>query len=308
MNTIETTLTAGNQQARKQLLAGTIAQLPATAASLRLVDDVKTVLAKELGNPSDLRLAERSMAGEDFFAAVGRVRKVLFTTEHFHALTRSVVGALGFDAKHIAFDPMRLRAINHLGHENPRAAPVYYAHRDTWYAHPQAIIAWWIPLDDLDAEETFEFYPDYLHRAVANGSIEFEYKAWVEDGWDLRIGWQDRDAGLTAEYPKATPRPSSGAPSLPSELHAEPRWGSGLGFDCKLGDNLLFAGAHLHRTLPQAKGRSRFSLDFRIVDLRDHHAGLGAPNTDNRSRGSALVDYVKPAPGSETAGSVARSP
>ncbi|MEO7732615.1 MAG: hypothetical protein ABIY55_16725, partial [Kofleriaceae bacterium] len=70
--------------------------------------------------------------------------------------------------------------------------------------------------------------------------------------------------------------------------------GPAIGFACRAGDNLVFSGAQFHATLPQATGRTRFSLDFRIVDLDDHAAGLGAPDVDNRSRGSSLIDYVPP--------------
>ena len=41
-------------------------------------------------------------------------------------------------------------------------------------------------------------------------------------------------------------------------------------------------------------GATRFSVDFRTVHLGDHRAGLGAPNVDNHSTGSALKDYVRP--------------
>jgi hypothetical protein len=52
-------------------------------------------------------------------------------------------------------------------------------------------------------------------------------------------------------------------------------------------------GAHFHQTRKNATGRTRFSLDFRTVDLADHEAGVGAPNVDNRSTGSTVRDYVR---------------
>jgi len=174
---------------------------------------------------------------------------------------------------------LRLRVIQHRGHHNPLAAPVYHPHRDTWYAHPPALIAWWVPLDDLAPHETFEFYPDRFRAPVDNDSEIFDYGDWVRDGWELKIGWQKLSAGIDAKYPHA---------------RAGIDRGRAVGFACHAADNLVFSGAQFHATLPQATGRTRFSLDFRIVDLDDHRAGLGAPNTDNRSRGSALVDYVQP--------------
>jgi hypothetical protein len=41
-------------------------------------------------------------------------------------------------------------------------------------------------------------------------------------------------------------------------------------------------------------GLTRFSLDFRTVDLKDHKENIGAPNIDNFSRGSAMKQYIYP--------------
>jgi len=211
------------------------------------------------------------------FARIGRVRKALYLRPSFHDAVRDVIGALGIDPARVAFDPLRLRVICHRGHENPLAAPVYHPHRDTWYGHPRALIAWWIPLDDLAADETFVFYPERFAAPVANDSEIFDYGDWVRDGWELKIGWQK--LGADARYPRAAPGVDGGR---------------AVGFACRAGENLIFSGAHFHATLPQATGRTRYSLDFRIVDLDDHAAGAGAPDVDNRSRGSALRDYVHP--------------
>jgi hypothetical protein len=77
------------------------------------------------------------------------------------------------------------------------------------------------------------------------------------------------------------------------EVLGEPARGPAVGFACTRGQNLLFSGSQFHATVPQSRGLTRYSLDFRIVHLGDHECGLGAPNVDNRSTGSALVDYVR---------------
>lgn len=273
---IHSELPADNRECRKALYRGELFKGAPTDASEQLVAEVHRLLAFELGC-SDPRRAHEELSAEEFFRGIGRVRKQLFVERHYHDRVSEVIAALGFDPEEVAFDPLRLRSIVHRGHENPRAAPVYYPHRDTWYAHEQGIIAWWIPLHDLEAHETFVFEPDKFDQPVENDSARFVYEAWVEEGWDLKIGWQDMDAGTKAEYPAA--RLSSG--------HEE-------GFACRRAENLLFSGAQFHRTLPQATGLTRYSMDFRILHLPDHAAGLGAPNVDNQSRGAALVDYVRP--------------
>ena len=134
-------------------------------------------------------------------------------------------------------------------------------------------------MHDLRADETFVVYPDHFRRAVPNDSEVFDYDAWVAKGWSLKIGWQDLEAGRTARYPTVL-----GA--------FDP--GTEVGFSCARAENLLFSGSHFHRTRPQSSGICRYSLDFRVVHLDDHAAGIGAPNVDNRSRGSALADYTHP--------------
>lgn len=262
---------------RRALYDGTVFLLPATAASTALVDLARARLHDELGD--EPRGAHARMSDEELFACVGRLRRELYVEEHAQALLRDMAASIGFDRRQTAFDPARLRVIAHGASENPRAAPVYYAHRDTWYAHPSSVVTIWTALDDLSAEETFVFYPERFRTPVTNDSSIFDYDAWVARGWSLKIGWQDREASTKARYPQV----------LGAEDH-----GPEEGFSCGRGDILLFAGAHFHRTLPQTRGRTRFSLDARLVHLGDHAQGLGAPNVDGRSRGSALRDYVQP--------------
>lgn len=278
---IESALPAGAGAARAALYDGRIFMLEATAASRALTDDAWTLLRDAFPEADDPRDAATHVDPAEHFARIGAIRRQLFCEPHFHQRVFDVVAACGFDPGRVAFDPIRLRVVGHRGHENPRAAAVYYPHRDTWYAHSQAAVAWWVSLHDIDPPESFVFYPERFSQPVANDSETFSYGRWVADGWDLKIGWQRRDAGLTAHYPSVV---------------GEPDAGPSLGFASQRGQNLLFAAAHFHRTLEQSSGRTRFSLDFRVVDLDDHDADRGAPNADNRSRGDATVDYVRPEP------------
>ncbi|MFI6869349.1 phytanoyl-CoA dioxygenase family protein [Nocardia sp. NPDC050406] len=262
---------------RRNLYDGKVFLLPPTTSSLRLVDYARACLTAELGDTP--RRAHEHYDDAELFERVGRVRRRVYTEPEGQRLFRDTVADVGFPAAETAFDPARVRAIIHGAADNPRAAPVYYPHRDTWYGHPGSVVTVWIALDDLTAEETFVFYPGRFDRPVANDSEIFDYDDWVSRGWSLKIGWQDRDASLRARYPQVT---------------AEEEYGPEVGFSCRAGEVLLFSGSHFHRTLPQWSGLSRFSLDARVVHLGDHAAGLSAPDVDNRSRGSAVPDYIQP--------------
>jgi len=267
---------------REALYEGQIFQLAPTAATSALVVEARAQVAAALADVGpDPRAAGRALTGEEFFRRMGALRRLFYMDPRFHAHLRAVISGLGFEPSflsNVAFDPLRLRVVDHLGHENPSAAAVYYPHRDTWYGHPSALIVGWIALDDLIPEETFWFFPEHFRRAAPNDSEIFDYDAWVQQGWSLKIGWQDPEAGRRARYPRFT---------------GAQRPAPAVGFGCAAGELLLFSGAHLHETRGHALGRTRFSLDFRMVHLGDVAAGRGAPNVDGRARGSALADYAR---------------
>ncbi|MEZ4224624.1 MAG: hypothetical protein R3B13_26980 [Polyangiaceae bacterium] len=257
------------------LYAGRVFLLPACAASRELCDAVQGLLIESLG--SEPRRAYDGGSAEHF-QRLGALRRRLYMESAYHDLLFRIVAQFGLRPEECAFDPLRLRVVQSAGHENVRAAPVYTPHRDTWYSHPQALLTWWIPLDDLPEEQTFVFYPECFRRPVANDSEGFVYERWVEKGWDLKIGWQNREAGRRAHYPGAL---------------GPVQTGPAVGFSCRRGENLIFAGAHFHETRRQVSGLTRFSVDFRLADLADVAAGRGAPNVDARCRGSAADDYVR---------------
>lgn len=259
------------------IYAGALFHVGPSPASLALVDAVHELLAGEFG-AGDPRFAQARMEDGAFFDAIGRIRRTLYTEPRFHRHVLDIVTAAGFDPAEVAFDPVRLRVVSHDGHHNPRAAPLYYAHRDTWFALSQATVAWWIAMHDMPEEQTFEIYPEWFQRPIANSSEGFDYDAWAVDTRSLKIGWQDRDAGRVVHYSGAL---GELAPNVRIPLAAN------------RGDNVVFSGAHLHQTRGHSAGHTRFSLDFRLVRLADHEAGKGPRNVDNRSRGSATRDYVR---------------
>jgi hypothetical protein len=276
-NFIERQRPAGDPALRRALYDGRVFLLPPTPASLTLAREAQALVEAELG-PS-ARAAHTRFGDEELFARVGRLRRAIYCELRFHSLLRELAASAGFPAADTAFDPARLRVVAHDAFKNPRAAPVYYPHRDTWYGHPPSVVTIWLALDDLRADETFVFYPERFSTPVPNDSEVFDYDEWVARGYGLKIGWQHRDASLVARYPGVVGAPDGGA---------------AVGFACRAGEVLLFSGAHFHRTLPQSFGTIRFSLDARLVHLPDHELGLGAPNVDGRARGSALQDYLQP--------------
>lgn len=262
-----------------QLYGGDISLSPGTDAARELgaaaMDAVREAFA-DVGDPGQ---AQHELDNEAFFARIKSLRRLFYMEPEWRARVSEVILAAGLDPGRTAFDPLKLRAVQSGGAANPAAKAVFQAHRDVWYSHPACLVTWWIALHDAADEETFVFYPDAFSAPVPNDSSLFHYGDWVKDGPDLKIGWQDIEAGRTAVFPCLQG-------PVPEELARE------QGFRPKAGDELLFAGAHLHKTLPHESGRTRFSVDFRIIDTIHASEAMGAPLSDTRCTGSAVDDYL----------------
>ncbi len=273
---VEHIVLPSQNQTLEEIYEGKVHLTKSNLESEELVRLVNERLTLVLGD--EPRKAQFEMSDKDFFEKLKPIRSEFYKDEFWHKKIGDVLRGFDWDVDQLQMDPMRLRVVAHDGHLNPRAQSVYYPHRDTWYGHAQELITWWIPLDDLSLEETFDFYPDYFSKKVMNDSEVFDYNIWVKKQGDLKTGWQDRDAGVREKYP------SSLEESLPD---------NNLEFFCGRGDNLLFSGHQYHMTKKQSIGKTRFSLDFRIINIDDFHQKKGPENIDNKSKGCAFSDFIK---------------
>lgn len=265
-----------SQELRERLYRGELFVLDATKESCRLVDAVQSAVSEAFADHGEPRTVAHRISPDLFFAIAGKLRKLFYKQPHFLQLVANLITSLNFSAERTGFDPARLRIVSPGGHNNPAAAAVYHGHRDTWYANPETMITWWIPLHDVDSTNSFCFFPEQFEQEVCNDSEIFDLERWTAKDDKKLIGWQDKKTGLTAQYP---------------QLLEEPE-GVQVPVQCCRGDILLFSGQHLHRTYKQNTDRSRFSLDFRTVDLVDDQNGLGAPNVDNRSTGAWIKKFL----------------
>lgn len=269
---METLQSTSNVALREAIYAGKIIRIPACARSRHLVAQVWALLEQEFGASTPRRELQFKLDGAEFYERVGKVRKRLASEEAYQKLLFELLAAKGFAKGKHAVDPARLRAVTHLGHENPKAAPAYTAHRDSWYGNPQAQVNWWIPLHDVTESDSFKFFSDWFDKPVDNNSGDFDYDEWMKS-----VGWQNT-SGKAAVYP--------------SVREDNFNFDEGVAFRANAGDMILFSAAHLHQTVRNESGLTRFSIDFRTVHLEDHNAGKGALNVDNKSRGCSLKDYL----------------
>ena len=246
---------------KKSVYGGTVYIVPATAATLELVNFAKRKI-------KSAQESEKNIGN-----AVLEVRHILTQPDTARSFIATITKDFNLDARNTVFDVLRLRHVEDKGHMDPAKKPAYSVHRDTWYANPQCQINWWIPLHDLDEKQSFKFFPHFFDRPIGNTSDTFDYKRWINEG-----GFQSETPRNPARYPTST---------------SEPVDKDTTAFSAKAGDIIIFAASHLHQTCLNDTGKPRFSIDFRTVDIDDKVKGRGAPDVDNNSQGDATVDYLR---------------
>ncbi|MEZ5740079.1 MAG: hypothetical protein R3E68_11945 [Burkholderiaceae bacterium] len=53
----------------------------------------------------------------------------------------------------------------------------------------------------------------------------------------------------------------------------------------------MFSADQLHRSIPNDSGLSRYSVDYRVVEITDIEQGRGAPALDVACTGTAIRDF-----------------
>ena len=154
-------------------------------------------------------------------------------------------------------------------------AYAWHPHRDTWYSAPPCQINWWIPIYEIDSDDGLAFHPRYWKGPITNDSKRYNYYEWNKE-------YRPNAAQFLKEDPRPLPRPTE-----PVEIEPQIRP------ICPVGGIILFSGAQLHSTVPNDSGKTRFSIDFRTVNVDDLQAKVGAPNIDSACTGTSLRDFLR---------------
>jgi hypothetical protein len=257
---------------RASLLRGEVHLLAATPQTRALCDAMRGQLANTFPESAP-RQAQHLLSPEEFFTRIRRLRLWLAQGALREEL-QAIAVAFGCQPETTYFDSLRLRAVTSDGHQNPAAALAYYPHRDAWFANPSCQLNWWMPLFEVKQEQGLGFYPSYWDKPIKNDSSCFDYDEFLRAG-----GWQAYGDGVKAVQHH---------PTVKEAISEEP-----VQLACAPDSLLLFAGAHLHASMPHNTKETRFSVEFRSISLDDLRARRGAPNVDNASKGSTLRDFLR---------------
>jgi hypothetical protein len=257
---------------RRSLFAGDIYTHSSNSGSAGLC-----ALARELSEkafaPHHPEVAQESMPVEDYVAVLAELKPMFIHHPDAKVLIREMLSALGCDAEKTYFDVPRLRTMAHGEYLKAGLALQFHAHRDTWFSAPQQQLNWWLPVYAIQSENSMAFYPRYFDTPVRNSSADYDYGEWS------RTGRKQAGQILKTETRK---QPHAEEPLDTSSEFRVVTPASGV---------LIFAAAQLHATVPNTTDRTRFSIDFRTVNIDDLVEGTGAANIDSSCSGTTLRDF-----------------
>ena len=64
----------------------------------------------------------------------------------------------------------RLRMVTSDGYLTSGVGYAHHPHRDTWYSAPMTQINWWLPIYEIETEQSMAFHPHYWDKPIKNGS------------------------------------------------------------------------------------------------------------------------------------------
>ena len=274
MNTVYLDSAAGDDLRRERLYAGQLFVFSPRESSLALTEHARTMIEEAFGD-IDPRKAQYEMPVERYVEICAPLKPAFIHNDRTKELVRGVIEDFGCDLEDIYQDVPRLRMVTSDGYLTSGVGYAHHPHRDTWYAAPMAQLNWWLPIYDIETENSMAFHPKYWDTPVKNGSAEFNYYEWNSVG---RANAAKQIKADTRKQPK---------PEEPMELDPQIR--------CVVpaGGIVLFSAAQMHSTVPNTAGIARYSIDFRTVSRSDLENGRSAPNIDSEPRGTSLRDFVR---------------
>jgi hypothetical protein len=263
-----------DEQRRHRLYGGdlfTFTPGKSSAALCALARD----LSEEAFGSHEPTLAQDDMPAERYVEILAELKPTFIHHPRAKELIAGLLSEAGCDLERTYFDVPRLRTMAHGEYLNAGLALQFHPHRDTWFSAPQQQLNWWLPVYGIESENSMAFHPQYFDRPVSNSSADYDYEEWNRTG-------RQQAAKQVKKETRKQPRPEE-----PLELDPDVR------VVTPPGGTLVFSAAQLHSTVPNTTNRTRFSIDFRTVNLDDLVDGIGAPNVDSECTGTTLGDYLR---------------
>ena len=252
---------------------GALVLLPPTPESLALCNWARE-LCEEAFHPLDPTTAQHQLDVDRFVEIAGPLKPRFIHHAKTRELQKAYLKSLGYDSSRTYLDVPRLRVVTSDGFLRSGIGLKQPPHRDTWWSAPFQQIQFWGPVFPMSRYSSMEFYPFYHRMPLANTSSDFNIYRWNATG---RKNAAQHRAG---DDKRGIPQPA-GSFDNPGACQVV----------LPVGGMVLFSANELHATTDNITGKTRFSIDFRVVDVEHVRDGIGALNVDDTSQGVALRDF-----------------
>jgi hypothetical protein len=274
MNSIFLDAPVNDEKRRELLYCGQLLVYSPTPSSLKLVNFARQ-MAEEALQPYEPETAQYHLPVERYAAILAELKPKFIHHPTSKECIQGIFRELGLDSHKTYFDVPRMRTSTSDDYLKTGIAYAFHPHRDTWYSAPMCQINWWMPIYPIVPENAMAFHPRYWSQPVRNGSAGYNYVEWNRTSSQNAAQFVKED---TRKQPK---------PEEPMELDPQIR------VIAPPGGILLFSGAQMHSSVPNNSGRTRFSIDFRTVNIDDVAVRRGAPNVDSACTGTTMGDYLR---------------
>lgn len=261
-----------DDERRAQLYNGQLFVFSPRKSTVALCDFASMMIEAAFAG-KDPRIAQYSMSVEQYVSICAPLKPAFIHHPRTLQLIKDVVEEFGCNLHDTYIDVPRLRMVTHGEYLTSGVGYVHHPHRDTWYSAPMCQLNWWLPIYPFSANSSMAFHLRYWQEAVRNGSEHFNYYQWNADGR------------------------KNAAKHIKSDTRVQPHAEGTLEPDfqvrvvCPPGGVVLFSAAQLHSTVTNTSGLTRYSLDFRTVQIDDLTKMRGAPNIDSAPKGTSLRDF-----------------
>ena len=263
-----------DEERRRRIYAGELFVYSPSRESLALVELARGML-EEAFAPHAAETAQYTMPVDAYAKLLGLLKPKFIHHPECKRLLPALLARHDCDPEKTYFDVPRMRSSTSDEYLTTGIAYAFHPHRDTWYSAPFSQINWWLPIYPLAPDNCMSFHPRYFSQGLPNSSHTYNYQEWNRVS---RFSAAQQIGADTRPQPKAL-----------EPVEIEP--------DIRLlpppGGLILFSAAQLHSSVPNTSGRTRFSIDFRVVNLDDVVALGGAPNVDSHCTGSTMGDYLR---------------
>jgi hypothetical protein len=274
MPTIYLDSAATDERRRLQLYGGDLFAFSAGESATKL-SELARELSEDAFAPHDPEVAQESMPAEKYVAILAELKPKFIHHPRAKELIAGLLSELGCDIDGTYFDVPRLRTMAHGEYLKAGLAYQFHAHRDTWFSAPHQQLNWWLPVYEIESENSMAFHPQYFDKPIRNSSAGYDYEEWNKTG-------RKQAAKQVTKETRKQPQPEE-----PLDLEPDVR------VVTPPGGTLVFSAAQLHSTVPNTTSRTRFSIDFRTVNLDDLIEGVAAPNIDSECTGTTLRDFLR---------------